>query len=81
MPLAFILVNCEIGSEDSVIQKLKQIQQVKEVAGTFGSYDVLAKIESSSTEELKNAITNDVRKIENVTGTLTLMGIENQGQS
>ena len=79
MPLAFILVNCELGSEESVIQQLKQIQQVKEVSGTFGSYDVLAKIESPTTEELKNAITSDVRKIDKVTGTLTLMGIENQG--
>ena len=78
MPLAFILVNCELGSEESVIEKLKQIQQIKEVAGTFGSYDILAKIESPATEELKNVITKDIRKINQVTGTLTLMGIENQ---
>ncbi len=78
MPLAFVLINCELGSEQSVIVQLKQIEPVKEVSGTFGSYDILAKIECPNNHELNSVITNKIRNLEMVKGTLTLMGIERQ---
>ena len=36
MATAYVLVNCELGSEESIIQQLKNIETVKEVNGTFG---------------------------------------------
>jgi len=78
VPLAFVLINCELGSEQSVIGQLKQIEPVKEVSGTFGSYDILAKIECPNNHELNSVITNKIRNLELVKGTLTLMGIDGQ---
>ncbi len=78
VPLAFVLINCELGSEQSVIGQLKQIEPVKEVSGTFGSYDILAKIECPNNHELNSVITNKIRNLEMVKGTLTLMGIDRQ---
>ena len=78
MPTAFVLVNCTLGSEDEVIEKLKQIESVKEVSGTFGAYDILAKLETSNIEELRNGLSQQIRKIDKITGTLTLMGIDGQ---
>ena len=49
-----------------------------EVHGTFGAYDILAKIESSTVEDLRETITWKIRKIEQIRSTLTLMGIEGQ---
>ena len=46
MAEAYILINCEIGSEEDVIAALKAVAGIKEVHGTFGAYDILAKIES-----------------------------------
>ena len=40
MAEAYILINCEIGSEDEVITALKNIDAIKEVHGTFGAYDI-----------------------------------------
>jgi len=78
MAEAYILINCEIGSEEEVITALKNIDSIKEVHGTFGAYDILAKIESPQVEDLRETITWKIRKIDKIRSTLTLMGIEGQ---
>ena len=78
MAEANILINCEIGSEEDVITALKNIDSIKEVHGTFGAYDILAKIESPQVEDLRETITWKIRKIDKIRSTLTLMGIEGQ---
>jgi len=78
MATAYILINCELGSEESIIQQLKNLDGVLEVHGTFGAYDILTKIESPTVETLREVITWKIRKIEQIRSTLTLMGIEGQ---
>ncbi len=78
METAFVLVNCDLGSEEAIINDLKHIESVKEVHGTFGAYDIIAKIESSEREKLRETITWNIRKLEHVRSTLTLMGIQGQ---
>ena len=78
MAEAYVLINCEIGSEEKVIEELKTIDGVKEVHGTFGAYDVLAKVESEQVETLRETITWKIRKIDKIRSTLTLMGIGGQ---
>ncbi len=73
-----MLINCELGSEEVIIQQLKNLDGVKEAHGTFGAYDILTKIESSTVETLRETITWKIRKIEKIRSTLTLMGIEEQ---
>ena len=46
MATAYVLINCELGSEESIIEQLKTLDGVVEVHGTFGAYDILAKFES-----------------------------------
>ena len=53
MATAYILLNCELGSEESIIQQLKNLDGVVEVNGTFGAYDILTKIESPAVETLR----------------------------
>lgn len=78
METAYVLVNCDLGSESNVIEDLKHIDTVKEVHGTFGAYDIIAKIENSEREKLRETITWNIRKIAHVRSTLTLMGIPGQ---
>tara|TARA_B100001179_G_C18243424_1_gene255122 strand:- start:67 stop:306 length:240 start_codon:yes stop_codon:yes gene_type:complete len=78
MAEAYVLINCEIGSEEKVISELKSVDGVKEVHGTFGAYDVLAKVEADQVEALRETITWKIRKIDKIRSTLTLMGIEGQ---
>ena len=78
MATAYVLINCELGSEESIIQELKNLDGVIEVHGTFGAYDILAKIESTTVDVLREVITWKIRKIDQIRSTLTLMGIEGQ---
>ena len=78
MATAYVLINCELGSEESIISQLKTLEGIIEVHGTFGAYDILAKIESSTVEALRETITWKIRKIEKIRSTLTRMGIEGQ---
>jgi DNA-binding Lrp family transcriptional regulator len=78
METAYVLVNCDLGSEVDVIEGLKHIDSVKEVHGTFGAYDIIAKIENQEKDKLRETITWNIRKLEHVRSTLTLMGIQGQ---
>lgn len=78
MESAYILINCDLGSEEEVISSLKHIDSIKEVHGTFGAYDIIAKIENPDRDKLRETITWSIRKIKHVRSTLTLMGIEGQ---
>ena len=78
MATAYVLINCELGSEEAVISELKSIDGVSEVHGTFGAYDILAKVNSDQVEKLRETITWKIRKIPKIRSTLTLMGIDGQ---
>jgi len=78
METAYILINCDLGSEEEVIEDLKHIESVNEIHGTFGAYDIIAKIENPKKDKLREIITWNIRKLEHVRSTLTLMGIPGQ---
>ncbi len=78
MATAYVLINCDLGYEEQIIDDLKHISDVKEIHGTFGAYDILAKVESDAVEKLSETITLEIRKIPKIHFTLTLMGIEGQ---
>jgi len=78
MATAYVLINCELGSEEEIIKQLKELDGVTEVHGTFGAYDILSKIESTTVESLRETITWKIRKIDKIRSTLTLMGIDGQ---
>ena len=78
MAVAYVLINCDLGFEEDVIDNLKHFESVKEVHGTFGAYDILAKVENFEQEKLRETIIWNMRKIPRVRSTLTLIGIEGQ---
>ena len=70
---AYVMINCETGTEPKVIDGLGTIEEVKEIKYTFGSYDIVAKIEADSLEKLREVITLKIRKMEPVRSTTTLI--------
>ena len=80
MAQAFVLINCELGSEEQIISELKTFEDVQEVHGTFGAYDIIAKISSESVDKIRETITWKIRKIGKIRPTLTLTKIESQGE-
>jgi len=76
MVTAYVLITSDLGYEAEIIDELKQIEDIKEVNGVFGVYDILAKVESAHVENLREMITWKIRKLNNVRSTLTLMVTE-----
>lgn len=73
MVTAFVLINCSDEHEEKVVCNLKNAHGVKEVQRTIGSYDILAKVESGTHEELE-IIKKKIRSLEKVRSTTALVG-------
>ena len=79
MEIAYLLIQCDLGSETEIIKNLTEIPEVKEVRGTYGVYDIFAKLESDSREKIDKILTNNIRKIPRIRSTNTLSPILSQG--
>lgn len=83
MPTSYVLLNSDLGSDESIIAEVKQILEGEEgiqyeVQGVYGVYDIVLKITANETDKLRSIITNKIRKISKVQSTLTMMVIEEQ---
>ena len=76
MPMAFVLINTEIGSESEVLAALKKIEAVVEAYMVYGVYDVVAKVQANTMDKLKEIVTWHVRRLDKVRSTLTMIVIE-----
>jgi len=76
MPLAFVLINAEIGSEDDVLAELRKLGNVKESYVVYGVYDIVAKVEADSMDKLKEIVTWKIRRLDRVRSTLTMIVVE-----
>ncbi|MBI5697427.1 MAG: Lrp/AsnC ligand binding domain-containing protein [Thaumarchaeota archaeon] len=74
MSYAYVLINCDLGSEENVLSELKSIKKIKESHGVFGAYDIVAKVEAPSDHIIKDVVTTKIRSIDRVRSTLTLWG-------
>lgn len=82
MSIAYVLINSDLGTDESIINEVKQILAQEnityEVQGVYGIYDIVLKLSSNNAEKLRGIITNKIRKISKVQSTLTMMVIEEQ---
>jgi DNA-binding Lrp family transcriptional regulator len=80
MPMAFVLVNTEIGAESEVMKTIKKVEGVDEAYAVYGVYDVVAKIKADSMDKLKEIVTWHVRRLDKVRSTLTMIVVEEQNK-
>ena len=80
MHKGFVLLNCDLGAEEYILEELQQVNEIKNAYVTFGAYDIIAEVSSESIEKIREAITWKIRKIEKIRSTLTLTKIERQGE-
>ena len=83
MSTSYILINSDLGTDESIIIKIKEILAAEkdiqyEIQGVYGVYDIILKISSDNIDNLRSTITNRIRKITSVQSTLTMMVIEEQ---
>lgn len=67
----FILLNCDLGAEEYIVEELKQMSNVKNAYLTFGAYDVIAEIQTQDQDSFEKTIAS-IRKLSRVVSTMTL---------
>jgi DNA-binding Lrp family transcriptional regulator len=68
----FVLINCELGAEDYIIEELKLIPQVKSAHITFGAYDVIVEVQAKNSQEFDQTVSQKIRSLSQVMSTMTL---------
>jgi len=76
VPFAYVLINCEIGSENETIEKIRKVPEVVDVYRVFGVYDIIVRISSSNMETLKEIITWKIKKLDEVRSALSMIVTE-----
>ena len=76
MSKAYVMMNCNLGEEKTVIEALKKINGIKEAHGTLGLYDIVAQIESTTDEKIQEIVTQQIRKIPKIQSSMTLTSAE-----
>jgi DNA-binding Lrp family transcriptional regulator len=73
MTSAFLLINCLIGFQNHIVNELRKLSEFIEIYKVDIKYDIIAKVNVSSEEELQDITISKIRKIEGIKSTLTLV--------
>ena len=73
MSIAYILIKSDLGAEQKVIEELQKLDQVVRIDRTFGDYDLVVKLEAEHVEKIREIISWNIKKIEKIRSTLTLL--------
>lgn len=77
MTTAYVMINCELGAEETIIEKLKEIEQVKDVFGTIGTHDMMVKLDAENFEKIREIVSRNIQKIEKIRTISTLVRKDN----
>ena len=73
MTIAYVLIKSDLGAEQKVIEQLEKLEQVVQIDRTFGDYDMVVKMESEHIEKIRETISRNIKKIDKVRSTRTLV--------
>ena len=74
MVLAFVMINVKVGTDREVVERLRALKGVKNCYEVYAVYDIVAIVEAATMAELNDLVNSEIRKIENVTSTNTIIG-------
>ena len=72
MHKGFVLLNCDLGAEELIVEELRKISQVSQAHITFGAYDIIAEINADSQEAFDETVSLKIRRLTRVVSTMTL---------
>jgi DNA-binding Lrp family transcriptional regulator len=72
MHKGFVLLNCDLGAEELIVDELRKISQVLQAHVTFGAYDIIAEINADSQADFDETVSLKIRRLPRVVSTMTL---------
>ena len=73
MQSALVLLNCQFGCEQIVMQSIRRMPEVVEADFVFGGYDIVASVAADTMDKLKAVVAWKIRKLDGVKTGLTLI--------
>lgn len=67
-----MLIDIEPTREKEVYEKLLKLENIAELYPLFGDYDIIAKVEAASIDEIGSIVLTQIRAIDGVKATKTL---------
>ena len=67
------MMKMHVGMDDQVISEIKKLEQVKEADATYGSYDLVIKVNFKTIDDLDTFIFEKVRRIKGITETSSMI--------
>ena len=74
---AYVMLNCELGVEAEIIEKLKELEEVKDVFETIGTHDMIVKLQADNFEKIREIVSWNIQKLPKVRSTATLIKKDN----
>ena len=74
---AYVMLNCELGAEEKIIEKLKELEQVADVFETIGTHDMLIKLQADNFEKIREIVSRNIQQLPKVRSTSTLIKKDN----
>ena len=66
----------DVGAEKEVLEKLRELPEVAEAHVVYGVYDLVVKVRVERQEDLREVLTNKLRRMEKIRSTLTMLAVE-----
>jgi DNA-binding Lrp family transcriptional regulator len=76
---AFVLIDCDFPFSPNIIEEFKKIPEIAEFYRVQSIYDMIAKVNADSEEQLHEIVIRKVREIEGIKNTLTMIIIASKG--
>lgn len=76
MVVAYVFLTVKRGGENTVADEMGKMDGVLDISLLYGEYDVIAKVEKPTMEELQRFLVKNVRKIDGVDKTSTMIATD-----
>jgi DNA-binding Lrp family transcriptional regulator len=76
MPSAYVLINTEPNKMELVAKEIRKLKGVIETSMVYGAYDIVTKIQTDSMLDLKESVASQIRQMESVRSSVTMIVIE-----
>ena len=70
---AFVLIDCDFPFSENIIEELKKIPEIEEFYRVQSIYDIIAKVNADSEDQINQIVARKVREIEGIKNTLTMI--------
>ena len=72
MHVGFVLLNCDLGAEEYLLEVLLLVSLVKTPFVPFGAYDIIAEIHGESQDDFEKTVSMKIRRLSRIVSTMTL---------